>query len=282
MYRTVAAPSFSSRVRLPRIPVDCQWSDTHAHLFQDCFQEDETDVLARCAAQRITRICLPNIDLNTVDAMLRMQEKYPNLCFPALGLHPCYVDGTVEYALQALERQLGKRPFLAIGETGLDFYRSTDYKKEQLYAFKRHLLWARHYDLPIIIHCRHAFEETLSVLQEMKHERPKTGIFHCFTGDVSVAQRIISMGYCLGIGGIISYERNRPLRSLLTPSLLPHIVLETDSPYLAPSGVDVRRNEPSFLPLIGKQVAKCMGLPIEEVARITTQNAARVFKDWNL
>lgn len=255
-----------------------RWVDTHAHLFKSCFAADEEAVLSRALAQGVHDIYLPNLASNTISAMCTMEKRYPNRCFGAIGLHPCYVDEHFADTLSVIEAHLQRRAFVAIGETGTDFYHSIQHKEAQVRCFTQHCVWARRYDLPLIIHCRESLSTTLSLLEVLGTDRPKTGIFHCFTGDKIAAERVIAMGYYLGVGGVISYKNSQDIRALLTPTMLPHIVLETDSPYLVPSGLSTKRNEPSFLPRIGKQVARCMGLSVAEVARVTTQNARDIFK----
>jgi TatD DNase family protein len=248
--------------------------DTHAHIYAPEFDADRKEMLEKAFKVGISHIFMPNIDHTSIDAMLELEAAYPGKCLAMMGLHPCYVNASFEKELQIVEAWLDKRNFIAVGEIGLDFYWSTEFRKQQEEAFKFQVQLAKKHGLPIVVHCRNSFSETVELLQEVGTEGLK-GIFHCFTGSLEDAQKVIEMGFLLGIGGVSTFK-NGGLDKILPYVDLSHIVLETDSPYLAPVPYRGKRNETSYLPLIAQRAADLKKMPVEQLAIITTENASQL------
>ena len=248
-----------------------QLTDTHAHIYADSFNADREAMLQRTFAAGVGRVFMPNIDHNSIDGMLALEQQYPQHCFAMMGLHPCYAVADFERQLQVVEGWLQRRKFIAIGEIGLDYHWSTEFAAQQREAFRIQVGWAKQYKQPIVIHCRNSFRETVELLQDIGTEGV-TGIFHCFTGNLEEAKTAIGMGFLLGIGGVSTFK-NGGLDKVLPHVDLRHLVLETDSPYLAPVPHRGKRNETGYLPVIARRVADLMQVSVEEVAEITTQNA---------
>jgi TatD DNase family protein len=248
--------------------------DTHAHIYAPEFDADRKEMLEKAFKVGISHIFMPNIDHTSIDAMLELEAAYPGKCLAMMGLHPCYVNASFEKELQIVEAWLDKRNFIAVGEIGLDFYWSTEFRKQQEEAFKFQVQLAKKHGLPIVVHCRNSFSETVELLQEIGTEGLK-GIFHCFTGSLEDAQKVTKMGFLLGIGGVSTFK-NGGLDKVLPYVDISHIVLETDSPYLAPVPYRGKRNESSYLPLIAQQVADLKQMPVEQLSTITTENALQL------
>ena len=187
--------------------------DTHSHLYLEEFKADIAAVIERARFEGVQKIYLPGIDSTEIDNMLALEKQYPGECIPMMGLHPCYVKENYKAELAIVEEWLGKRPFVAVGEIGLDFYWSTEFGKEQYEAFEMQMQWALDKKIPIVIHTRNAMEETIKVVKPFA-DKGLTGIFHCFSGDASAAQQVVDMGFYLGIGGVITYKKKRPGRSI--------------------------------------------------------------------
>ena len=251
--------------------------DTHAHIYDLAFGEgDGMDAMvARSKAEGVERVYMPNLDIEALPRMLALEERFPDFCTSMIGLHPCAVEGDFKEKLEALEGWLGERSFAAIGEMGLDFFHSRTYEKEQIAAFEVQAGWARAYDLPLVIHCREAFDVLLPLLERLQDGK-LTGVVHCFTGTLAQANRCVELGFCLGIGGIVTYKKST-LGEVVKELSLEDIVLETDSPYLAPVPRRGKQNEPSYVPYIAGKVAEIKDISVEEVAQITTSNALRLF-----
>jgi TatD DNase family protein len=224
----------------------------------------------------VSHIFMPNIDETSIESMLALEQAYPQRCLPMIGLHPCYVGANVEKQLYIVEDWLKRRNFIAIGEIGLDFYWSTEFKAQQEEAFQTQVELAKKYHLPIAIHCRNSFWETVALLEKTGADGI-TGIFHCFTGGMEEARKVIDLGFLLGIGGVSTFK-NGGLDKVLPLVDLFHIVLETDSPYLAPVPYRGKRNETSYLPIIAQRVADLKQISVEEVSRVTTANALRLIR----
>ena len=250
-------------------------TDTHTHLY---YEQDETKraaLIQRCLDNNISRLFLPNVDSDSVRQIKQLINAYPNLCFPMLGLHPCSVKGNWEKELDTI-RSTEKLPaIVAIGEIGIDLYWDKTNLDEQVRAFKQQIAWAKSLKLPIVIHCREAFNEVFEVLEEENNELLR-GIFHCFTGNAEQAQRAINLGFYLGIGGVVTYK-NAGLDKILPAIDLSHIVLETDSPYLSPVPHRGKPNESSYLIYIAQKVAELYQTDIQTVADITTANSKQIF-----
>lgn len=255
-----------------------KYIDTHAHIYSPKFDSDREEVIQRAADNGIGRIYMPNIDVESIDAMLEAELKHPGVCIPTMGLHPCDVDRDFERQLYVMESWLDKRSFAGIGETGLDLYWDKTFFEHQKEALKIQIDWAKKKELPIILHCRESMDETIALVKSLNDDR-LSGIFHCFTGDLAQAQEIVSMGFLLGIGGVATFK-NGGLDKVLPELGLDHLVLETDAPYLAPVPHRGKRNSPEYIPLIAYRVAELTGADLETVAEITNRNALGVFKKW--
>jgi TatD DNase family protein len=232
--------------------------ETHAHLYSEQFKLDRTEALHRAVAAGVDTILLPNIDHRSIDAMLELEADFPQTCHAMMGLHPCSVGPDFEKELQLLEDWLARRPFVAVGECGIDLYWDKTYLPQQQEALRAQLRLAKQYDLPIVLHTRSAFEEAFELVAEAQ-DGTLRGVFHCFSDGVAEAERIISLGgFKLGIGGVATFK--------------------TDCPYLAPVPYRGKRNEPAYLPLVLHRIASLLGQEPEAVAAATTRNAQELFK----
>ena len=252
------------------------WTDTHAHIYSEEFLPDRESVLSHAREMGVKKIFMPNIDHTSIDAMLEVEMKHPNHCFAMMGLHPCSVKTDFEKELYIAEQWLAKRKFHAVGEIGTDLYWDKTFWEQQKEAFVIQVNWAKKYHLPLVIHCRESMNETLELLEPLA-DQSLCGIFHCFSGNMEQANRIVAMGFYLGIGGVATF-RNGGLDQVLPKLSLDNIVLETDSPYLAPVPHRGKRNEPSYIPLIADKVATLMTLSPEDVQRTTSVNAVKIFE----
>lgn len=251
--------------------------DTHTHLYSEEFDADRNEIIKNAITKGITKLYLPNVDSTNIDGMLQLEKEFPENCFAMMGLHPCSVKENYLEELAIIEGWLTKRKFVAIGEIGLDLYWDKTFLKEQEIAFKKQIDWALTYNYSIVIHCRNAFDEIYSILKSY-HTLPK-GIFHCFSGNVEEAHKILGLQHFkLGIGGVITFK-NSGLDEVVKQLNLNDLVLETDSPYLAPMPYRGKRNESSYIPLIAQKIADIKGVSIEEVKKITTQNAHFIFEN---
>ncbi len=251
-------------------------TDTHTHLYSNQFDEDRDTIMQRAFDNNIKRFFIPAIDSGYVDAMYALEKKYPKHVFLMMGLHPTSVKENYEEELAFVEKQFSKRDFYAVGEIGIDLYWDKSTLAIQQDAFRRQIQLAKHMKLPIVIHCREAFDEIFEVLETEKSD-DLFGIFHCFTGTFEQAQQAISYNMKLGIGGVVTFK-NGKIDQFLNQIDLENIVLETDSPYLAPAPFRGKRNESSYLLQVAEKVALIYGISIEKVASITTQNSKDIFK----
>jgi TatD DNase family protein len=254
------------------------WIDTHAHIYSTEFKDDLTDTLARCEEQGIRRIYMPNVDHQSIDAMLEVELKAPDRCFPMMGLHPCSVKKGFERELYIVEEWLAKRKFSAVGEIGTDLYWDKTLWEEQQEAFNIQVGWAKKYNLPIVIHCRESIDQTIDLVESLQ-DGTLNGVFHCFSGSAEQAKRIIKLNFYLGIGGVATFK-NGGLDKVLPEVSIDHLVMETDSPYLAPVPHRGKRNEPSYVPLIGDKISSLKNMSIEEVRSITSTNALKLFENY--
>ena len=250
--------------------------DTHCHLYSEEFKDDIEAVIARAKAEGITKFYLPAIDSTCLDGMLALEKKFPDECIAMMGLHPCYVKENYKDELKIVEDQLGKRPFAAVGEIGLDFYWDKTFSAQQYEAFELQMQWALKKGLPIVIHTRNAMQETINTVKPFA-EKGLKGIFHCFSGSYESAKQIIDLDFLLGIGGVITYK-NAGLPEALENIPVEYLVLETDAPYLTPVPFRGKRNESSYLKYIVEKLAEVKNITVEELAAITTANAERLFK----
>lgn len=249
--------------------------DTHAHVYSDQFKNDQSAMLERAVNKGLKQILMPAIDSETHEAMLGLEASNPSLCVSMMGLHPCSVKEDYENELAIIEKHLESRKFIGVGEIGLDYYWDLNYKEQQLDAFNRQVEWALKYDLPISIHSREATPECIEVVRKYQNGKLK-GVFHCFSGTTIQANEIMELGFYLGIGGVVTFK-NGGLDKVIAEIGLERIVLETDAPYLAPVPFRGKRNEPSYLEHVAQKIADLKQMNIAEVARITTENAQKLF-----
>jgi len=249
--------------------------DTHAHLYAGAFDEDRKEMLHRAKDAGVERIYLPNIDVSSVGVMHDLEDQSGGYCIPMMGLHPCSVREDYREVLAQLRPWLDKRPYAAIGEIGIDLYWDKSTFGYQVEAFEEQLRWADQYRLPVSIHSRDSTREVIDVLQA---NRPilTDGVMHCFTGTVEEAMEVIDLGFFLGFGGSSTYK-NTTLVPVIEQIPLESIVLETDAPYLTPVPYRGKRNESAYIPLVAERIAAIRGIPVEEVARETSNNARRLF-----
>lgn len=252
-----------------------QFIDTHAHIYAEKFDADRNEMLARTFAAGVGKVLMPNVDSESIDAMLALEQKYPQQCFAMMGLHPCSVNQDFEQELKIAEEWLGKRKFVAIGEMGIDLYWDKSFIEQQKEAFRIQAAWAKKYRLPLVIHAREAMKEVIALLEELSDDT-LFGVLHCFTGTLEEANQLINMNFSLGIGGVATYK-NGGLEPVLRELSLEHFLLETDSPYLAPIPYRGKRNETSYIPIIAQKIAETRGVGIAEIASQTTANAEKLF-----
>ena len=254
-----------------------QFTDTHTHLYAEDFKNDLDALLTKARHGGIKKFYMPNIDSGSIEAMLAVEARYAGTCEAMMGLHPCSVNEQVDRELAIVKDWLAKRPFAAVGEIGIDLYWDKTFIKQQEHAFITQIEWALEYGYPIVIHCREAFEEIYSILSGFK-KLPK-GIFHCFSGTLSQAERILSLTpFKLGIGGVLTFK-NAGLDKVVEALDTEHFVLETDAPYLAPVPFRGKRNEPAHMLEVARKLAAIKGVSMEEVAQITTKNAEYIFRN---
>ncbi|MBS1487599.1 MAG: TatD family hydrolase [Bacteroidetes bacterium] len=250
------------------------WIDTHAHIYLPEFDNDREGMLARSRDAGLTTIYMPNIDHTSIDALMEVESKHKN-CVAMMGLHPCSVKKDFEKELYQIESWLNKRTFAAIGEIGTDLYWDKTFWPQQQEAFNIQVQWAKKLNLPLVIHCRESIDETIALLQPYADGK-LTGIFHCFSGNVSQAEKMIAMNFYLGIGGVATFK-NGGLDKVLPAIDLGRIVLETDSPYLAPVPHRGKRNEPSYVPLIAQKICELKKISLEELSTATNATVKRIF-----
>ena len=249
--------------------------DSHSHIYSEEFSSDRNEVIARALKAGVNKIVLPNIDSSTIKPMLDLADSDPDLFIPLIGLHPTSVKEDFRKELEIMEYWFNKRKFAGIGEIGIDLYWDKTFINEQIEAFRIQIGWAKKNRIPIIIHVRDSFQEVFDVLQQ-ENEESLTGVFHSFTGNAEQAAQVIDLGFKIGIGGIVTFK-NSGLDAVIQNIDLHHVLLETDSPWLAPVPHRGRRNESAFITAVAAKIASLQGISIEEVARITTQNTQQLF-----
>ncbi|MFK8271977.1 TatD family hydrolase [Capnocytophaga canimorsus] len=250
-------------------------TDTHTHLYSEAFDEDRNEMIQRAISSGVSRFFIPAIDSTYVQHMFELQKNFPKHIFLMAGLHPTHVKENYLEELSIVEKLLEEHTFYAIGETGIDLYWDKTFLSEQQKAFSKQIQLAKKHKLPIVIHCRDAFDEVFEVLESEKSD-DLFGIFHCFSGNEAQAQRAISYGLKLGIGGVVTFK-NGKIDTFLKNINLKHIVLETDAPYLAPVPYRGKRNESAYIVEVVKKLSSIYALPEIEIARITTENSKSVF-----
>jgi TatD DNase family protein len=252
--------------------------DTHTHLFASEFNDDIDIVVQNALDNGVSKMLLPNIDSTTTKNMLQLCNKYPQHCFPMIGLHPCSVKkDNIEKEILHVEEMLNKNNFIAIGEIGLDLYWDTSNLSYQKVAFESQIKLAKKYQLPIVIHVRDSFNEAIEIVEKLNNEN-LSGVFHCFTGNIQEAERIINLeNFYLGIGGVVTFK-NGGINKIINQISLDNIILETDSPYLTPAPFRGKRNESKFLVNIAQKMSEIYEIDINEIANKTSSNAINLFK----
>jgi TatD DNase family protein len=250
-------------------------TDTHTHQYYETDPVKREELMQRCLDNGIERLFLPNVDSASIELVMSQAEAFPKNCFAMLGLHPCDVKANWREEIDTINAAILQHKIYAIGEIGIDLYWDKTFLAEQIESFKIQISWAKKLKLPIVIHCRDAFEEVYAVLLEEQDDDLR-GIFHCFTGTLEQAQKIIGLGFYLGIGGVVTYK-NSGLDKVVQQIDLKHIVLETDSPYLTPVPYRGKRNESSYLIYVAQKVADLHQISLETVATVTTENSKIVF-----
>ena len=252
-----------------------KWIDTHCHLYASEFDEDREAMIQRAIAAGITQMMLPNIDLDSTSGMWNLVNTFPQHCKPMMGLHPCSVKADFQSILDQMKSEFSLKEYIGVGETGIDLYWDTTFKAQQIEAFEQQIGWAKEFDLPVIIHSRESLDLTIEIISKMQDGSLK-GIFHCFGGTQGQIRQIDELGFKVGIGGVVTFK-NGGLAEILPQIPLHMIVLETDSPYLAPVPHRGKRNEPLYLITIANKVIEVLGMPLEELSRITSENAESVY-----
>jgi len=250
--------------------------DTHAHIYLKQFKEDTDDVIQRAKAGGVESIFLPNIDLDSIEPMLALAKKYPNYCYPLLGLHPCSVKDDFEQILAEMKPMFKQNTYYGVGETGLDYHWDVTYKNEQKEALKIQIEWATEMKLPLILHTRKSFEDTYEIIANHQSD-DLTGIFHCFGGSATDAQKVIDVGFYIGIGGVVTYK-NSGLEETLKQVPLDKILIETDSPFLSPVPKRGKRNEPAYTKWVVEKIADIKNISTEEVEQTCTHAAKMLYQ----
>ena len=249
--------------------------DTHTHLYLNQFKEDIDVVITKAKENGIKKFIFPAIDSSYFDSMHNLKKKYPNDIFLMSGLHPTDVKENYKDELDFVVNSLKSHNYVAIGEIGIDLYWDKTYLKEQQDAFRFQIRLAVKNDLPIVIHCRESFDEIFEILEEEKCDKLR-GVFHCFTGNIDQAKKAIGLGFLLGIGGVVTFK-NGGIDKFINQIDLKHIVLETDSPYLAPVPFRGKRNESSYIIYVLEKLSELYKIPKKEIALVTTNNAKNMF-----
>ena len=250
-------------------------TDTHIHLYSEDYEDDRDELIENAFKQNIERFFLPAIDSETTQAMYDLEARYPEDVFLMMGLHPTHVQENFEDELKHVEEQFGQRRFYAVGEIGIDLHWDKSTLEIQQEAFRRQIKLAKKHKLPIVIHCRKAFDEIFEILEEEKSD-DLFGIFHCFTGNLEQAKKALSYNLKLGIGGVVTFK-NGKIDKFLNEIPLKEIVLETDGPYLSPSPFRGKRNQPEYLLKVAEKIAEIYQKPLAEIAEVTTQNSKDIF-----
>lgn len=250
-------------------------TDTHTHLYSEAFDEDRATMIQRALDENVSRFFIPAIDSTYTEAMLQLEKDFPEHIFLMMGLHPTHVKENFKDELAHVEDMLSQRKFYAVGEIGIDLYWDKTTLDIQIEAFKYQINLAKKYKLPIVIHCREAFDEIFEVLEQEKSD-DLFGIFHCFTGTLEQAHKAISYNMKLGIGGVVTFK-NGKIDQFINEIDLKHIVLETDSPYLAPKPYRGKRNESLYIIKVLEKLSELYEMIAEDIAAITTENSKQVF-----
>lgn len=250
-------------------------TDTHTHIYSEAFDEDRSEMMQRAIDAGISRFFIPAIDASFIPSMLQLKSNFPDQVYLMAGLHPTHVKENYLEELEAARQMMEEHRVYGVGETGMDLYWDKTFVVEQQEAFRTQIGWAKERGLPVIIHCRDAFDEIFEILEDEKDDH-LFGIFHCFTGTAEHAQKAIDCNLKLGIGGVLTFK-NGKIDTFLADFPIDNMVLETDAPYLAPVPYRGKRNEEVYLLKVAEKMAEVYGISVEEVARITTQNSREVF-----
>ena len=250
--------------------------DTHTHLYAKQFDYDRKEVVQRAINSGVETMLLPNIDRSSIKGMNNLIAMFPNNCFSMMGLHPCDVDENFQKELDFLYKELKQGSYIAVGEIGIDLYWNKNTEEIQKDAFIQQLQWGIEFDLPVAIHIRNSFDQVFECIEKVNHAKLR-GVFHCFTGNVEQAQHAIKLGFMLGVGGVVTFK-NSGLDKTLKKISLEHLLLETDSPYLAPDPHRGKRNESSYLTLVAQKLAEINETDISTIAGITSENAKKLFR----
>lgn len=249
--------------------------DSHAHIYASEFDQDRDQVVQRALEQGVEKILMPNIDLDSIQPMLKTQAAYPQICHSMMGLHPCYVDSNVKQTLDIIHSWFEKHNFVAVGEIGIDLYWDKTYKAEQEMAFITQLNWAKEMKLPVVIHTRDSIEETLALLRK-EQDGSLSGVFHCFGGSVEEAKAINDLGFHLGLGGVSTFK-NGGMDKVIPHLDMNYVILETDCPYLAPVPHRGKRNEPAYVSLVAQRIADLTNQAVNNVIQKTNKNVKQLF-----
>ena len=252
------------------------FTDTHTHLYLNAFDDDRANVVKKAVEQDVKYMLLPNIDSSSIDPMFELCKAFPENCFPMMGLHPTSVKENYKEELEIISGWFEKQNFIAIGEIGIDLYWDQSFQKQQEEAFRFQIDLALKNEIPIVIHSRDSFDEIFNVLEDYRGSGLK-GVFHCFTGSLEQANKAIDLGFYLGIGGVLTFK-NSGLDKVIAEIDLKHILLETDSPFLAPTPFRGKRNESAYINLVANRLSQIKNIDRKEIAKITTQNAIDLFK----
>ena len=249
--------------------------DTHAHLYSEEFGNEIDDVIQRAKNDGVAKALLPNVDSASIPLLHALVEKHPEFCLPMMGLHPCSVKAGYQTELATVEKNLNERKYIAVGEIGLDYYWDKTFITEQQDAFITQVKWAKQMNLPIAIHTRDSFDDAVKLLQPLQ-DGTLRGVFHCFTGSLEDARKVMDLGFYMGIGGVVTFK-NSGLAQTVEKIDLKHLILETDSPYLAPAPYRGKRNESAYVKLVAEKIALVKNIAVGDVAAITTANADKLF-----
>lgn len=250
--------------------------DTHAHLYLDVFDDDIDAVIQRARDQGVEQVLLPNIDIGSLEALHQLTARDPAYFKPMLGLHPCSIQADYQSQLEALYENIDLERHIAIGEIGLDYYWDKTFIEEQKDAFRTQVDWARKHELPIVIHSRDSIDDILDILEELRIEGLR-GVFHCFTGTVEQAQRIMDLSFYMGLGGVLTFK-NSGLDKIVAQLPIEYFVLETDAPYLTPHPYRGKRNESSYVRLVAEKLADTLGVAVQDIEKVTSENAKKLFR----
>tara|TARA_B100000427_G_scaffold218259_1_gene182303 strand:- start:1465 stop:2232 length:768 start_codon:yes stop_codon:yes gene_type:complete len=249
--------------------------DTHAHIYFHQYEKDIDSVINNSLENLVNKILMPNINSSSINKLYKISDLYKNICYPMIGLHPCYVDEDYKNELKKIKNHLNKKKVIAIGEIGIDLYREKKFFEQQLDAFETQCYWALENKLPVVIHTRNSLKETINIISK-PHFKDLNGIFHCFDSSYEDAMKLIDLGFLIGIGGILTFK-NSNLRETIAKIGIEKLVLETDSPYLSPEPYRGKRNEPANILYIAEMLQKITSIPLAKISQITTKNANELF-----